>query len=532
MNTLPASPDAPSIVIRTVLSGGEQIPLERWVGALVDAISGAASSGAVGRWRIAIDDLAAAPALTAQDVVRLASHAETLDGFLDYRHSGAGAEAGSQGDEAEESLILDLAADVTILPSTIVRLVAALREHGGPVSPRMLPLDSPRWTASPTCVLSERLPTAGVSSRAAGGSSPTECVEAIALTHSRFDLHGEPASAESASGAPALEELVEFVGGTESLSLTRARLGGTPEPRVSVVVRTQLRRPEALREALLCLAGQVDDRFEVLLIVHDGDADEVQLVVADQPSWLRSRTTVIEASGGTRARPINVGISAATGSHVVFFDDDDLVLPTWVGAFITAAIEHPRQVLRAVVGVQRVSAIEWPSGLAGHISDPEIESPYPRVFDLADHLRVNMTPFMALAFPLGVLDLIGGADEDLDVCEDWDLLLRASRVVGVVDIPEFTAVYRRWTTGADSYTVHDNAVWERDMNRVMAKLDAAPLLLPAGSASMLARLSTLRAASSELAAVYQSTSWKATAPLRWLSGLSRRAGARSRQAGR
>jgi hypothetical protein len=174
------------------------------------------------------------------------------------------------------------------------------------------------------------------------------------------------------------------------------------------------------------------------------------------------------------------------------------------------------------VGVQRVTVTEWSGGLEGHAAVSALDLPYPAGFDLADHLRANMTPFMAIAFPRALLGVLGGADEDLEVCEDWDLLLRAARLVGVVDIPAVTAIYRRWTSGRDSYTVHKEAAWERDMERVLAKLDAEPLLLPPGSASALAAMSRMRATPSASAAIYASTSWRVTAPLRALARVAAR----------
>lgn len=122
----------------------------------------------------------------------------------------------------------------------------------------------------------------------------------------------------------------------------------------------------------------------------------------------------------------------------------------------------------------------WPEGLEGYRNESELSTPYPLVFNLADHLRVNMTPFMAFAFPRRFFDIFGGADESLTVCEDWDLALRAARVLGVVDFPVVTAIYRRWSSGRDSYSLHDQSVWERDMTRVKEKIDAAPMIVPAG----------------------------------------------------
>ena len=48
-------------------------------------------------------------------------------------------------------------------------------------------------------------------------------------------------------------------------------------------MRTQGRRPDNLREALTCLAGQTNSDFDVLLMVHTDDAQPVAAVEARAP---------------------------------------------------------------------------------------------------------------------------------------------------------------------------------------------------------------------------------------------------------
>lgn len=281
-------------------------------------------------------------------------------------------------------------------------------------------------------------------------------------------------------------------------------------PLLSVVMRTRLHRPEALREALESLRAQRSDRYELILVVHDADLSAAERLFTD--SGLPG--SVIASEGGTRSRPLNDGIRHSRGSHIAFLDDDDLVHPDWVQVFLDGAQQHPGRLLRASAAVQRMTT--HADGSHEAVGDAEIT--YPEDYDLADHLRVNRTPFMAFAFPRGFFAVFGGADESLAVCEDWDLGLRAAVVLGVADLHRVTAVYRRWDSG-DSYTSHSAAEWEHDMNSVRAKLDAVPLLLPPGSATVLAGLSADRVTAGEVDAVRSSTSWRVTAPLRAVAGL-------------
>ena len=92
----------------------------------------------------------------------------------------------------------------------------------------------------------------------------------------------------------------------------------TPVPFVSVLMRTQGTRPATLQEALLSLAAQTDQDFEVLVLAHN-----VPRETAD-PSPLPgrcvrradfgSRVSVIPVDGGGRTRPLTVGSSGPWAS--------------------------------------------------------------------------------------------------------------------------------------------------------------------------------------------------------------------------
>ena len=64
---------------------------------------------------------------------------------------------------------------------------------------------------------------------------------------------------------------------------------------------------------------------------------------------------------------------------------------------------------------------------------------YPDHFDLLQHLLVNYSPFMSWAFPRSLFFTYGlRFDEQLTVCEDWDVILRGSLICGVDDVPHLT----------------------------------------------------------------------------------------------
>ncbi|MEZ5165572.1 MAG: glycosyltransferase family A protein [Acidimicrobiales bacterium] len=255
------------------------------------------------------------------------------------------------------------------------------------------------------------------------------------------------------------------------------------EPTFTVVVRTQGRRPDSLREALESLATQHRPPAEVLLVVHDdrATADAVAAGLVDLPDRLPLR--VDSVAGGGRARPLNRGLDLASGDYVCFLDDDDLAMPDWIEAFHAAVGTAPGAMVRAVTLTQdwTTDGSEQPRRPAG-----PIERPFPTSFDLLAHLSLNLTPLCGLAFPRARLDPLGlRFDEQLPVYEDWDLLLRAAMVIGVISVPEATSLYRRLDHG-NADTAADVATWERAHAAVIERVARGPVLLPADASRRLA----------------------------------------------
>ena len=329
------------------------------------------------------------------------------------------------------------------------------------------------------------------------------------------------------------------------------------QPFLSVLTRTQGRRPETLRELLLCFAAQTCEDFEVLVLAHDVPVERSALVdaaIAEQPDRLRTRVRRVDVSGGGRSRPLNVGLAESAGRYVVAVDDDDLVLAHWAEEFRRLGEAHPGRVLRAVVAEQDVT--ETPGITPGHGAVSAPRTPYPDDFDLLSHLVSNLTPNLGVAFPRECFTSLGiRYDEDLRVFEDWDVLIECAVLCGVASTPEVTAVYRRWVDAGSSLLEAGEESWRADERELAARVDARELLLPPGVFSALRwykaeqleyaaeheRISAARdAAEAELARVTaqlmaaqqqladvvrsyeESSSWRLTAPVRQISETARR----------
>lgn len=301
-------------------------------------------------------------------------------------------------------------------------------------------------------------------------------------------------------------------------------------PFLTVVMRTQGRKPEAFQDALLTLFGQTDQDFEVLIMAHNVDQPElgqVQETIDRQAESFRKRITLHEVRGEGRSLPLNASLEKGRGEYFAFFDDDDLLFGHWVETFKIGARQAPGRLVRAVAATQRVEAETWFDGRDGYRSTTWPKAEYAKTFGYAQHLERNHSPFMSVAFPRQLFSFWGEHfDEQLDVCEDWDMILRGAFLLGVNSVEELTVIYRLWTGVTSSYTEHEREAWVRSEARVRARQNDLPGILPEGASASI--VDTVQERDQivlhdpRVAELMNSTSWKVTAPMRRAARLMKR----------
>jgi glycosyltransferase involved in cell wall biosynthesis len=297
---------------------------------------------------------------------------------------------------------------------------------------------------------------------------------------------------------------------------------GTPS--FTVIVRTQGTRPGSLAEALASLAAQIHRHFDVLVTVHTDDLEaSAQVESIARKTVIPKATRFIPVSGGGRSRPLNVGLAEATGDYVCFLDDDDLAMPDWLAAFARTLSDNPGAVVRSVTQSQ---AWTTDGGIDPIRAIGPIERPFAAVFDLLAHFSHNETPICSIALPLKLLRSAGIAfDDSLPVYEDWDLLMRVAMLAGVVSIPDETSLYRRLDSG-NADTAETVAIWEKAHSKVLDRLSARPLVLPAGDARRLASAHFDIGGGSrhdrELVQARQEIDELTKSPVRWIARFARR----------
>lgn len=260
------------------------------------------------------------------------------------------------------------------------------------------------------------------------------------------------------------------------------------EPTFTVVVRTQGRRRRSLTEALQSLAAQTWTHFGTIVAVHAG-ADVAASIEAGLGEAAASGAAPADCrvlhveEGGTRARPLNAGLDAAGGDYVCFLDDDDLAEPNWLAVFASNAAAASGRIIRA-----RTARQPWLTEGTAEPRTPAgpVEYVYPATFDPLAHFSYSETPICSLALPRAALNSLGlRFDEELTVCEDWDLLVRASQLLGVHCVDEVTSLYRR-SDRVNSETEANRQDWFRNRARVIDKLARGPLVFDGSEAHRLA----------------------------------------------
>lgn len=265
--------------------------------------------------------------------------------------------------------------------------------------------------------------------------------------------------------------------------LATADTQGEHRPFATVVVRT-LGGRSTLEEALTSLAAQTFDDFEVLLIVNTNDAEaiaRVDDVVAGFAASFADRVERIVCESTTRSGPLNLALDRARGRYLTFLDDDDVVLAHWMETF-TRGLEFPGHIVRSICYGQDFA--HEPGTTADQFEPVAPPVSFPTSFDYIAHLVENGTPFCSIALPVDALRVHNiRFDESLDVSEDYDVLIRASQLCGVLDTGVATSLYRRWQREAGTASEITYDMWDVTHKAVLAKLDAQPLLLPPGSAT-------------------------------------------------
>jgi len=182
-------------------------------------------------------------------------------------------------------------------------------------------------------------------------------------------------------------------------------------PLVSVVIPV-FNRPDMLIQAVESVLAQSFSDFE-LIVVNDGSHDDIPAVLipyADAVTLLSQ-----ENKGVSAAR--NLGVARSRGEYVAFLDSDDLWLPDKLNRQAAFFEAHPE------VNVCQTEEI-WIKN--GKRLNPAKKHRKPSGMIFLPSLELCLVSPSAVMFRKSFFREMGGFDESLPACEDYDLWLRIS----------------------------------------------------------------------------------------------------------
>ena len=166
-----------------------------------------------------------------------------------------------------------------------------------------------------------------------------------------------------------------------------------------------------------------------IIVVDDGSTDDSAAIVRAHPSVRYIRQ---ENRGAAAAR--NAGLRIAASDFVIFLDADDLLLPVAVEAGAADLSAHPD----CVMTFGRHGYINMDGRERRPSGDRDVREPF--IAMLQQNFVVALS---AATFRRGAIEEIGGFDESMRNCEDYDLYLRLTRERSVSRHDAEVALYRR-----------------------------------------------------------------------------------------
>ncbi|MBU6372115.1 MAG: glycosyltransferase [Alphaproteobacteria bacterium] len=202
-------------------------------------------------------------------------------------------------------------------------------------------------------------------------------------------------------------------------------------PRVSVI--TPVYNDAAhVGDAIRSVRAQTIADWE-MIVVDDGSSDG-SAEAARAAAQGDGRVRVMSVANGGVSRARNLGLAEARGDTVHFLDSDDWIEPSCYAHLLSRLAAHPDAVLAAASS----AAADESGRRLETFRTPAMPDP------VGAFARTCVFPVHAALTRADALRAIGGFDERLPACEDWDLWLRLARQGGAfVSTPDVLVTYRR-----------------------------------------------------------------------------------------
>jgi len=183
------------------------------------------------------------------------------------------------------------------------------------------------------------------------------------------------------------------------------------KPQVSVIIPTY-NRGWIIKEAIDSVLAQDYTEFE-LIVVDDGSTDHTSDVLYSYRNVIKVLSQ--KNKGVSAAR--NRGIAEASGKFIAFLDSDDL----WLSQKLSVQIEFFNQTPDALIC--QTEEVWIRNGLR---VNPKKRHKKPSGMIFKPSLELCLVSPSAVMIQRTLFDTVGGFDETLPACEDYDLWLRIS----------------------------------------------------------------------------------------------------------
>jgi hypothetical protein len=204
----------------------------------------------------------------------------------------------------------------------------------------------------------------------------------------------------------------------------------TNPPRVSFIMACY-NAADTLEQAVQSIQRQTIKDWEAI-IVDDGSTDG-SLAVAQKLATADARIRVVSQANEGAAKARNFGIGMARGEWIMFHDADDWTAPNFLERLLALAASDP------AVGVVSCATdiVDDGQTLLKRLPAFDLSDPFP-VF-----VRTCAVTSIATLVKRRHVAALGGFDETLQTCEDWDLWQRMARSgIGFATTPEPLSFYR------------------------------------------------------------------------------------------
>ncbi len=176
---------------------------------------------------------------------------------------------------------------------------------------------------------------------------------------------------------------------------------------------------------LVSIIIRVSDRYnfiqEAISSCIVQDYTPIEIIIVDDSknpcndAFNKSSVKYFSIPNNGRSYSLNFGIMKSQGQYILFLDDDDILEPNMISSCI-------RKINLQKVDIVHVGFLYFTGEKPAAI--PSSAFYKPTTVDFKSMLRQNYWPINSILIRKDLITKAGGADPQMQTCEDWDLWLR------------------------------------------------------------------------------------------------------------